>query len=184
MPSKISFSSREQCLRWGRNALIVLLGGVMLIDGCPFTPESLREGAAPVVYGLGMHQTHWHLFSPIPDQVNHRLHARLTYGDGTTAEWTSLDFRPLSDWQHARYHRVGKYYDNIRDPGYATAWPGLTEHVLRDVAVRDSRAERPAKFELRVWEGRVPDARYYPWSPASERTELTNRWTLYETEAP
>lgn len=184
MFNQFTFPSRERCLRIGRNALIVFLGGIMIIGGYPGTPGPLQEAFDPYLHAFGVQQSHWHLFSPIPDHVNHRLEARLEYADGAKAEWISPDFRALNDWEHLRYHRLGKYIDNIRDPGYALAWPGLTEYVLKQVAARDGRSERPTRFELRVLEGNVPDARFQPWPPASEPTKLDNRWTLYETEAP
>lgn len=169
-----------------RTACNLFIAGLLiltLLDATPFLPHNIRKVTAqPIVKALGNWQSHWALFSPNPDHTNSHLSAKVEYADGTTAEWHAPEWRTQSRvtrfWNH-RYHR---YLETMIDPGFAEAWPGLTKHIVAELA--KSRSERPKRIIVSVQEGLVPDAHFEPWTPLAEPLPLNNHYELYREELP
>lgn len=180
-------TSAERAVRWrtiARNALAGTFVALLIGDGVPLVPARFRAWIHPLVRSLGITQTHWELFAPNPDSQNHQLTARVEFADGSVADWQTPDWRQESSWQRMLSHRYSKYFDNIRNPGYAEFWPTLADYIVRETQRARTSAVPPRKVTITIREGTIPDPRFYPWPPVRERTPLDGAWVLHTQEYP
>jgi len=155
----------QRLRRWGMNALVALVLALMLLETTPGVPQWLSWRPHMLAEGLGLWQFTWSMFTPEPDNENHRLHATIEYYDGHTAQWRSPEYRAESWWQRFVGHRRSEYIDEIHSPWYGPAHPGFARW-LTDLHRQDaSEAGRPKHIEIYVETTDIPDPRIRGWKP-------------------
>jgi hypothetical protein len=131
--------------RWILSAAIVgLLAAVVAVN---LPASRLREAAlgpgAPVLRATGLDQD-WAIFAPEPRSRAIALEARVTFADGTAAQWRPPGGGPLvgAYWDY----RWRKWVEHVLvDPRGRALWKPAALFIARDVA-RDGR--RPTSVTL------------------------------------
>src|SRR5687767_15400819 len=99
---------------WGTNGVIALALALMLVQAWPGVPQWLSWRPQIAADALGLWQGQWAMFTPEPDDENHRLRAVIEYRDGHRVEWYSPNWSTQSSWRRFTGHRESEYYDAVR----------------------------------------------------------------------
>ena len=107
------------------------------IDGLPHVHRFQSEAQAtidPVLDVTGFWQGAWTLFSPKPDSLNERLFATVDYADGTTASWSSPDWRSMSAFERFTSFRRLEYFDDVANGATPELFSHLADHIVDQTA--------------------------------------------------
>src|SRR5262245_50790126 len=87
------------------NAFIATIVILVVLDTLPQASNAVRTKLNPLLVRLGINQGEWNLFAPIPDRVNKRLRAEITYRDGEKRDWKGPDWGQVPAWEKWIKHR-------------------------------------------------------------------------------
>lgn len=174
----------ERARRSWTNALIALALGLMLVQTWPGVPYWLSWRPRIVADATGLWQAPWGMFTPEPDDENHRLRATIEYHDGRRVEWQSPTWADESHWQRFTGHRRAEYIDNIRTPYYAPALPGMAAWLARTHRTNFEEAGRPRRVEIHAEYYNIPDPRLNGWKVRSLSPAYEHQTQLYAEDYP
>src|SRR5437868_8912602 len=124
------------------NAFIAAVVFIVAVDTLPQSPAAVRTAISPLLTRLGIRQGYWNLFAPVPDTVNTRLRAEITYRDGEKREWRGPDWSKVSGWQKWIGHRHVEWYDHVALQSGAPAWEPWCRYLARSERPELPNADR------------------------------------------
>lgn len=175
----------RRCLAGVRNAGIVLILLVVLIESCPAVPVPIRAKIHPAILAVGFNQGCWDMFAPV-DRENHRIWVVVEFADGSRREWRPPEWRRQSRWERFVSFRQGKFAENLANPGYLAVVPSMAKWIIADLARHDDAPRaKPVRATFWVEEAMVPDPIYRPWPSVREEHAWDTKWQFadYDFEA-
>src|SRR5439155_18873354 len=160
------------------HTFIAVIVVIVLIDTLPQTPPAVRSLLAPWLIRLGIRQDLWNLFSPVPDFVNTRLKAEITYRDGERREWHGPQWSQLSAWQKWVRHRDVEWYDHVALQSGAGAWESWCRYLARTQRPELPDADRGAEVRMIYEEAVIPRAEDRPWPSIRNPPAFGEGWVL------
>jgi hypothetical protein len=135
------------------NGGIVLLLGLMVLQGMPLNMNAANGGARYIADWLGIGHETWNLYAPEPDRQNHRLTAEIMSDENyVLAHWSSPHWPDLSPAQRFRMHRWTEYYDNVWMNDHSACWSPLSRHIYRTAKIPPAEDNQPRQVRLiREW---------------------------------
>ena len=130
---------------------LAVLIPLVILDVLPFTPSVVRSWLMPVLGALGLWQGSWTLFAPIPDAINHRIRAEVTFDDAPAIVWDSPDWRSQSVLERFLSHRESEFLERIVADSNSAAWPEFAQSLARSLSPK-----RPERVELFVRTSEIP----------------------------
>ena len=173
---------RLEKLYWNRKLfypVLVLLGGMMLIDATPqytLLHGHLKQWVDPVLDVTGLWQGSWELFAPTPDHVNVRVFARLTWTNGKQTVWQQPNWHEMSGWEKGRNFRRMSYYDNLWRASNRSAWRPFCEKLAEEES--DGEFERVREVLLAQDRDVLPTPEKQ-WRKAYSPSQYSRRGLIY-----
>jgi hypothetical protein len=148
---------------WGLNGLIALLLLLMVLQAWPGVPDWLSYHPQRLADLTGLSQSKWGMFTPEPDNENHRLYAVIEYHDGRRVEWHSPDWPQQSNWSRFWSHRECEYYEQMRTPFFSPALPGFAAWLIKTHRQDPSDVGRAKHIEIHAQYYDLRDPRLGGW---------------------
>jgi hypothetical protein len=114
----------------GRSIFIALFLALVIFDTMPFTPQPLRLRIDLILDVTGWWQGTWSMFTPDPDNQNHRLKIVFAYSDLNTSEWASPEWGDQGVGERFRGSRWTEYFDNIISSQNSAARPAMLNYYV------------------------------------------------------
>jgi hypothetical protein len=158
------------------NAFIATIVILVLLDTLPQASNALRTKINPLLVRLGINQGQWNLFAPVPDRVNTRLRAEITYQDGEKREWNGPDWGQVSAWEKWIKHRHVEWLDHIA-PNQA-AWESWCRFLALSERPDYPNADRGAEVRVIFHEAVNPPSSDRPWPSIRQPAKYDDGWVM------
>jgi hypothetical protein len=160
------------------NTIIVVVLALMLLQAWPGVPIWLSWGPTYVADLLGLSQGTWSMFTPDPDNENHRLGAIIEYEDGLIVEWESPYWPDQNSFERFAGHRRSEYIDAMRNSMNSGALDGLAAWLARTQR-QDGGTLATKRVEIFVKHQDIPDPRLRGWKLREGPPTYSRRTELY-----
>lgn len=168
----------HQLRLFATNALIATILAIVAIDTLPQAPTAVGLAIRPLLTRMGINQGVWNLFAPVPDRMNTRLRAEITYRDGERRDWTGPDWRRVSIWEKWVGHRRFEWFDHIVVQTNAHAWESWCRYLVRSQRPDMTDADRGAEIRVIYQEYETPLADKRPWPSIRDVQKFDEGWVL------
>jgi hypothetical protein len=169
---------------WATNVVIGLLLALMFVQTFPGVPQWLSWRPRILADLTGTWQNSWGVFTPQPDNENHRLWAVIEYHDGHHAEWHSPEWSEQTHWQRFVGHRRSEYLDSIRDPFNTPALTGFAQWLAKTLREDATGPRRMKHVEIFAKYYNVDDPRIKGWQRRPATPVYANETMIFTEDYP